>query len=473
MMKKFIQFIYILLFLLLAIACQESDKFSSDPNLKLTYSKDELNFDTVFTAVPSPVQRFKIYNKNNNSITFNSIKLVNAEKSGFRINVDGLAGTDFHDIDLLRKDSLYIMVDIIANKPTSNQRNAEDAIELSWNGNKEYIKLKTFVEDVDILENKTISSNTTLTANKGYYIKGKVTVAENTTLTIEEGTNLYFDQKGSLNIEGSIIAEGSSQKRITFRGHRFDLIERDIPYDNASGQWEGIFIGANSFENIFKNVNIRNSQIGINFATSASTNQKKATLINSIIHNTSQYGLKAINCNIDAINCQFTNSTGGLLVLTGGNYSFLHCTIANYYRWHPRTTSDIVLTDMIEQTKYPFTQCNFTNCIIVGTFHDELDLFLTQTNSQLLFDNCVIQSSRPLTDQWFKNTIWNIDSAFIFKDLDLDKKFFYSFELIEDSSARNAANKVASLKASTDLRGISRFADSRPDIGCYEWYPDE
>lgn len=457
---------------LLAIACEESDKFSSDPNLKLAYSKEELNFDTVFTTVASPVEKLKIYNRNNNSITFSSIKLVNPEKSGFRINVDGLAGTDFQDIDLLRKDSIYIMVDIIANKLVGNQTNAEDAIELSWNGNTEYIKLKTFVQDVDIWENKTIDSNTTLTADKGYYIKGKVTVAENTTLTIEEGTNLFFDQKGSLHIEGRIIAEGTQKKRITFRGHRFDLIERDIPYDNASGQWMGIIVGANSFENIFTNVNIRNSQIGIDFTLSNPT-RKKATLTNTIVHNTSQYGLKAINCNIDAVNSQFSNSTGGLLMLTGGSYSFLHCTIANYYRWHPRTTSDLVLTDRIEQTSYPLAKCQFTNSIIVGTFYDELDIFLTQENNKISFLNCLIQSSKPLSDPWFKNTIWNIDSAFIFKDLNTENQFFYSFELTEESSARNAANIEAAHKAPTDLRGVSRFADSKPDIGCYEWYPEK
>lgn len=471
-MKIFCRLSSILILTLLVLACDESDKFSSDSGLRLEYSQDALRFDTVFTTVLSPVQRVKVYNRNDNSISISSIKLMNPETSGFRINVDGQAGTEFQDVDLLRKDSLYIMVDVKADALNGASPVIKDAIELSWNGNTEQIQLEAYAIDVDIWNDKTIDSDTRLTADRGYYIKGKVSVAPNATLTIEEGTTLYFDQKGSLNIEGKIIARGTAGKRITFRGHRFDLIERNVPYDNASGQWRGITIGANSYHNVLENVNIRNSGIGIDFVSS-SPDRKKATLVNSIVHNTSEYGIKAVNCNIEAMNCLFSNSAAGVLTLAGGRYSFLHCTIANYYRWHPRTTPCVTLTDIAGQEKYPLSECDFANSIVAGTFRDELEMIFTQENNSIQFSNCLIQSSKALDDKRFQNTIWNIESVFLFKDLNTEGQYFYNFELPEGSTARDAANIDAAQKAPTDLRGISRFSDSKPDIGCYEWYKDE
>lgn len=455
---------------LLFSACEEDDKFSSDSSLKLEYSTDVLQFDTVFATIASPMQRMKIYNRNDNSITFSSISLLSPETSGFRINVTGQSGTSFENIDLLRKDSIFIIADIrVLN---GKNKKIEDYLELKWNGNTQLIPLEAYILDVEIWEDdRTIDTDTYLTADKGYYIKGKVSVSPNATLSIQEGTTLYFDQKGSLDIAGKIVAKGTSEKRITFRGHRFDFIQQNVRYDNASGQWEGITIEENSFDNILENVNIRNSKVGINFIQST-TDKQKATLTNTIVHNTSEYGIKAINCKIDAINCQFSNSTGGLLTLIGGNYSFTHCTIANYYKWHPRLQSSVILTDKTGSETFPFSACTFENSIIAGIFKDELELFLTQKdNNSILFSNCIIQSSVALNDKWFENTTWNIESVFPFENLNIDKDYCYSFGLTEGSTAINAANKTVATNYPTDLRGISRLSDSGPDIGCYEWYP--
>lgn len=471
-MVKYFRLSCILSIALLLFACEEDDKFSSDSSLKLESSQDTLRFDTIFTTIASPIQKLKIYNRNDNSITISSIKLVDPESSGFRINVDGQAGSQFEDIEVLRKDSIFIFVDIKAE--TLNQKNAnmEDAIELSWNGNTKRIRLEAHAIDVDIWDDKTIESDTHLTADKGYYIRGKVNVAEHATLSIDKGVTLYFDQKGALNINGKLVAQGTNDERITLRGHRFDLIQQDVPYDHASGQWMGVTFGANSFDNILENVTIRNSQVGIHFASS-NPDRKKATLINTMVHNTSEYGIKAVNCNIDAVNCQFSNSLNQVLTLVGGKYSFLHCTIANYYRWSPRLASCVIVTDLQGQDRYPLAECNFTNSIIVGTFRDELDVLLSDPNSSALFYNCLIQSSTARDNNWFKNTIWNIDSVFLFKDLDSDRRHYYNFELIEESTAKDAANIDAAQSAPTDLRGISRFSDSKPDLGCYEWYKND
>lgn len=466
-MKQFLK-LSILLFTLVAIitACEESDKFSSDSNLKLEFSADTLRFDTVFTTIASPMQRVKVYNRNNNSISFESIEILDANASGFRINVDGQSGTKFEDVNLLRKDSIYIMVDAKLNETKGTNILVKDAICLKWNGNTEYIRLEAYGVNVEVWDKKVISTNTKLTAEKGYYIKSSLTIDEGATLEVEAGATFYLDKQASIIINGTIVARGTPKKPITFRTHRFDMLEANILYDNASGQWQGITVGANSFDNIFENVRIRGSYQGLNFLPST-PKQQKAILINTIVHNTAEFGIKAVNAKIDAVNCQITNSKGSLINLVGGSYSFLHCTIANYYRWHARNNSSVLLSEEDQGVKYKLEKCEFKNSIIVGSMQSELGIYVSET-TPFSFNNCLIQALYPSEDARFKKTIWNIDSPFLFKNLNVDKRYIYSFELPKGSAAINTANPEFAKDAPLDLRGISRTTN-KPDIGAYEW----
>lgn len=449
----------------LIISCSDSDNFSSDPNLKIQIPTDIISFDTVFATIASPIQEFHIYNRNKHSISFESIELMNATESGFRLNVNGQAGTAFHGEELLKKDSILILVDIKA--PENSNSLIEDKIKLSWNGNTEYITLQATPINVEIWDDKQINQDMQLAAGKAYYIRGEVVVNEGANLSIDKGATLYFDQKGSLTVNGSIEAKGTTDQPITFRGHRFDFAEPGILYDNVSGQWKGITIGANSFNNLFENVRIRNAERGLTFLEST-TNTKKATLINTIIHNSSETGLSAINSAIDAINCQISNSKGALISLTGGNYTFLHCTIGNYYQWHSRTLPSVILEDTKAQKQVPLN-ANFINSIIVGTFTDELAEFYNKDISSCTFTNCLIQTSKAKETSNFVNTQWNIGNVFLFNYLNYNGDYNYSFELTADSSAKDKADPNYSNTIPYDLRGVSRLADKNPDIGCYEW----
>lgn len=450
----------------LLISCDDGDNFSSDPNLKLDFPTDIITFDTVFMSVISPMQGFYVSNKNKHSISFESIELMNAEESGFRINVNGQAGTVFRDEDLLKKDSILILVDINAIQSTGTGV-TEDKIKFSWNGNTSYVTLRANPIEVEIWDDKEISEYTQLTSDKGYYIKGKITVNEGTTLSIEKGTTLYFDKNASLTINGTLIANGTTDAPITFRGHRFDFVEPGILYDNTADQWQGVTIGKNSFDNQLQNVRIRNAKYGLNFLESSPSN-KKATLTNTVIHNMSEAGLNAINCDIEAINCQITNSRGTLLNLNGGKYSFLHCTISNFYEWHPRLIASVILSDSKDANTVPLN-VQFTNSIIVGTFKDELSDYYNRDISSATFTNCVIQSSKERNDQEFINTLWNIDKVFLFKTLNNKNNFVYSFELPKESAAIDKADLTHASLAPNDLRGVSRLTDGKPDIGCYEY----
>lgn len=464
-MKKII-YLFIICFSVFT-ACQDSDDFSTDKNLSLTFSTDTIGFDTVFTTIGSATKQFKIYNRNKNSLTIESIELVNAAKSGFRMNIDGEKGTKLTNIDILKKDSLYGFVEITVDPAnTKNPLLIRDSIRLIVNGNTQYIQLEAVGQDVYIWKDKTITKDSVITGDKPLLVYNTLTINKGVKLEIQKGTTFFLRNNAGVDVYGTLIAQGSISEPVIFRGSRFDNIEADIPFDNVPGQWTGMVFHPESFDNKFENVIVRNAIRGMTFAAS-DTQNVKAGFINTIVQNTTEYGMTAVNCKINAENCLFANSKGAALALLGGEYSFLHCTLANYYRWASRQAECLVLGNSDKGVVYPLIKCDFINSIIYGSAMDEL--YLSGTGSvtfDYLFRNCLIKTPQ-LTSDYFVNTIWNADPLF----LDLNGKgiYSYNFELQEGSPARGKADKSYSQQVPFDMKGNSRLGDSNPDIGCYEW----
>ena len=110
MKSKALYLIYIfpILFLLSLAACDDMDDYSSDPKHTLWFSQDTLRMDTVLTGIPTSTRQLKVYNPHKKALLISSIILADAGKSGFRINVDGIRGDQFSDIEIAGEDSLYI-----------------------------------------------------------------------------------------------------------------------------------------------------------------------------------------------------------------------------------------------------------------------------------------------------------------------------------------------------------------------------
>ena len=75
-------------------------------------SSDTILFDTIFTTIGSTTKQFKCYNNYNGILTISSIHLEQETNSPFRINVDGVSGIHFENIELLPGDSAYIFVEV-------------------------------------------------------------------------------------------------------------------------------------------------------------------------------------------------------------------------------------------------------------------------------------------------------------------------------------------------------------------------
>jgi hypothetical protein len=463
--KKYISPITIFLFILF-YACKDGDNFSTDKNLTLAFSENTISFDTVFSSIGSATKRFKIYNRNENSLRIESIELANASASRFRMNIDGEKGTRLTNIEILKKDSLYGFIEVtIDPEESKNPLLIRDSIRFVVNGNTQYLQLEAVGQDVYIWKNKVIGGDTTLTDKKPFLIYDSLVVNKGVTLSVKEGVVFFMKNNASVKINGTLDTKGTAQAPVTFRGSRFDNIEADIPYGNVPGQWDGITFHSGSYNNSLEYVVIKNATKGITFSKS-DAGDKKAVLKNIIVQNTSEYGLQAINCKIDIENGLFANSGKYVVSLSGGEYSFLHCTLANYHRWSARQSESLLLNNTYGDDLSPLTKCDFINSIIYGSVSNEI--LLKGINSIPFvyeFRNCLIKGLQ-IADNHFINTIWNTDPQF--KDLNSAGIYSYNFELQSSSPAVGKADKAYSTLVPLDLKGKSRLHDSAPDIGCYE-----
>ena len=91
-------------------SCSDEDSFTADRNSVLEFSQDTIAFDTVFTGITTPTERFYVYNKNDKGVRIASVKLEKGGTSGFLINVDGQNGTNINDVQVLKKDSIFVFV---------------------------------------------------------------------------------------------------------------------------------------------------------------------------------------------------------------------------------------------------------------------------------------------------------------------------------------------------------------------------
>ena len=458
--------VLLVLFLMLFNSCQEGNDFSDSEELTLSFSNDTIRFDTVFTTLGSATKQFKIYNRNNNSLTIQSIELVNASKSGFRMNIDGEKGTKLTNVDILKKDSLYGFIEVTVDPTnTKNPMLIRDSIRLVVNGNIQYVQLEAVGQDVYIWNDKVVTTDSVITGDKPLLIYNSLTISKGVTLEVQKGTTFFLRNNATIDVYGNIIVQGTVQETIVFRGSRFDNIDGNIPYDNTPGQWNGITFHAESYGNVLKNVIVKNAVRGVTFSP-ADTQYKKAELTNTIVQNTSEYGLLAINCYIDFQNCLFVNSKGAAVSLIGGKYSFLHCTLANYYRWSMRQKECLAIGNVYEGKAYDLDKCDFINSIVSGSASGELLLSDVSTvGYNYRFQNCLIKALEQKNEH-FVNTVWNVDPLFV--NINNNKGYSYNFELQATSPAIGKADRSYSLLLPYDLKGRSRLADTDPDIGCYE-----
>lgn len=469
---------------ILFLSSCNKNTFTTDPSDLLEFSTDTVQFDTIFTSIGSATNYFVVRNSNQSkSIKIDQIFVSGESNSKYRLNIDGLSTNSYDDYELAPGDSLFIFVEVTID-PNQDEMIEEDSIIFVSNGNIQNVKLISYGQDVTLINGEYLMNDTTWTADKPVLIYNSALIDTFATVTVEAGTQVYFHRGSSLFVKGSLIVNGSQDNMVTFTSDRLEDY-----YSETAGQWgsflqddngntTGIFGGihmlAGSRYNSFNYAEIKNSIIGLQVDSCVTPGTPTLILKNTNVENSKIIGLYALGAHIEAENCVFANSGQyNVACIIGGEYSFTHCTMANYWVGN-RQTPQLILNNYYTydigagtQVSYrDLTNAYFGNCIIYGSREEEFELDLAQdAMSNFRFDNCLIKSKEyeDITgSDYFIDNIWNENPEF----METASPFDYHLDTL--SPAKDVAKVSISNLVPNDQDGNSRLSDNGPDIGAFE-----
>ena len=88
------------------------DGFTTSPSDVLAFNKDTVTFDTVITLQGTATTQMVVYNRSKKQINISSIKVAGLTSKGhFHLNVDGIRGDEFHNVEIRGNDSIYIFIE--------------------------------------------------------------------------------------------------------------------------------------------------------------------------------------------------------------------------------------------------------------------------------------------------------------------------------------------------------------------------
>jgi hypothetical protein len=456
------------LFIIIFSSCHKETYYTSS-SAKLSFSTDTVMFDTVFSTIGSATKRLMVHNPYDKAIKISKIYVGKGSASNFKLNIDGLASNETTDVEIAAKDSMYIFVEVTVDPTGSNSPVIiDDSVVFVTNGEVQKVTLEAYGQDVHLYKDSTIQS-TVWTADKPYLIYDYLLVDSLQTLTIEAGAVIYMHHDASFIVHGSLVANGTLDKHIVFRGDRLEELYKDL-----NGQWGYIAMVNGSTNNILNYVEIKNATAGIQIGEYSDNLNSTLELSNCLIQNMSFAGIYAFGATITAYNTIIDDCAYYALgVFRGGSYHFVHSTISNSTSSSKNYPS--VLLSNNYGTSYPGSLENayFGNCIIYGSLDNEIGFINTGGTFNYLFDHCLIKVKPSADTSYFQGI--NITDTTYFKNLikNKDPKFLYpdtfNFQLDSLSPAINEGLLEIATPYPLDYNGTNRLLnDGLPDLGAFE-----
>ena len=507
-MRKWLRIIGVLLAIALTKACDYDLSFSPAQTQDIRFSSDTVYLDTVFTSIGSSTYNLRIYNQANHNIKIGSIRLGQASDSQFRLNVDGMHGQDFNDVEILANDSIYVFIettvnikDYAANAPEFLYNDQllvdEQTVELITlvkdaiflypkreDGFKEMIPLGTDeegnafgIEGFYLEDNELIFTN-----ERPYVIYGYAGVPSEKTVRFEAGARIHFhDNSGLIAAESSsvhVLGEQSAdaemqEGEVIFEGDRLEPFFENIP-----GQWGTIWLTAGSTNHIFRHATIKNASVGILMDYNDKTENPTLVLEQTQIHNSSAVGLWAKTGHVRAVNSIFGNAgNASFFGNIGGSYEFTHCTFANYWNRSFRSTPAVILNDYVpisetEDFVMPLEKAVFANCIIDG--NQTVEFGVEQKGDQELsfsLDHTALRFS-PADETIYENPYYDFSSSTLYPKLILNKQTAFhqpstnDFRISQESEVIGLGKSTHAASVPVDLNGVDRT--NLPDLGAFQ-----
>ncbi|MCX7743967.1 MAG: hypothetical protein N2167_05310 [Flavobacteriales bacterium] len=459
---------------------------------QISFSRDTVLFDTVFTQMGSHTEVFLIRNTGSQPVKFDRIFIGGGSNSPYRFNVNGVPGNSNNEVinvELDGNDSLYVFVEVTLDPNNQTQPLIVlDSVVIETGTQSKRNILAAFGQDAhyfyptDTLAGpgipySVIPCNMVWTAEKPYVIVGWAVIDSDCKLTIQPGVRVHFFNNGALWVykNGTLQVLGERDNPVVFEGTRLEYKYRETP-----GQWDRILINEGSTNNIIRNAIIKNGFIGLQCDNLDAINGSPGTpnqviLENVQIRNMSGLGIYSNNFNLRAYNLLVNNCGQYSTVFAfGGNIELYHSTIVNYWsrstrrfpalfmnNFYVRPSDNIVLSQPLN--------AKFYNSIFYGNADNEVGWdYVTTTALNFTFDHCLLKIDPEVNTSditRFNQIIKNTDPRF-------EDTFIQDFRLKENSSAINQGdpgfviNNINQLLF--DLKGSNRLWNGKPDLGAFE-----
>lgn len=428
-------------------ACRQDFVFQPSQG-GLTFSRDTIYFDTVFTNIGSSTYTLKVYNNSNSDIKIPTIRFGQGLDSKYRMTVDGMVGNNnriFEDVELLANDSLYIFIETTVNIAEANPETFlyTDQIEFqNVSSQAQTVELVTLIQDAYFLfpqrdeegvyesiplgedaiygffldENDPNNGNELIWTNeKPYVIYGYAAVPPDKTLTIQAGARIHCHFNSGIIAynnstikalgEPSLDANNPNENEIIFEGDRLEP-----GFSNVPGQWGFIWLTQGSTNHEFEHVTIKNGTVGLYVTGNTSYDNPNADLRlrNTQIYNCSNMGILSLTGYISGENLVINNAgQASLACAYGGKYAFNHCTFNN--SWPSSQQVAVLVTnndDRFDPTTQDLVQADFHNCIIHGGNSITMSLDAEETAAfNYLFDHCLIRFNN-INNQFTNNPLY-------------------------------------------------------------------
>lgn len=449
----------IVLFILL-FSCQPNEELiSKRPSLQLAISQDTVLFDTLLSSQGSITRRFRIYNPNKEAVKFSKIALGKGNESPYSLIINGRETNNLSNEVLLGKDSLQVLVRVFIDPQDQNLPYlVKDSVVFDWNENSGHVKLVAYGQDAVFVNGETLC-DVTWTADRPYVIYNYALVDTLCTLTVEPGAQIFLDNGVGLFVKGSLKMLGTKDARITVKNTRFDA-----QYQQAPGQWDGLYFLEGSQANEVLYADISNGSIGLRIGTPDEDAIFDVVVENTTIQHMNIGGILAFSSDVRVINTLIYNC-GDYLVgnFAGGNYYYDHCTLVNepnfFFREGPSVqfSDNLVLAD--NSLLVADLNLKIRNTLIWGS--EEEELLISESGQAVVTKDFVsgILKTKIGINNFFPSQEGNFPG--------FTHPFLFDYTL---DTLSNAQNKGTDIGISIDLLGIPR--DTKPDIGAFERVED-
>ena len=489
---------FVLVLFLLALATSlwtcRKDRFTTDPGARLEFSMDTVFFDTVFTTIGSTTQLVKVYNRNDQPVRISNIELEGGTSSDYRINVDGIPGDSFTDVEVGAGDSLWMFVEVTIDPGDQNLPFiVEDRVRFETNGNEQNVELVSWGQNANfhggIGQLTVLECDEVWEPDLPHVVYGIVAVDEGCCLTINAGAEVYCHAKSGIYVfKGCIDVLGQLGNEVIFQGDRLEPNFQDVP-----GQWGielafefetdfgveqatvargGIWL-TESIGSTIDHAIIKNGNIGIQVDTTG-TSGDALTITNTVIENMGIIGLFGQGAHISGCNNLIADCGQNCAAFTiGGRYQFAYTTFANYWSDGTRQAPAFVLNnyyfDVNDNLQLrTLNETWFHNCIMYGNNAELSDFneFLVDIQEDdfqdYRFEYCGVDTDQDLSNEArFLNMVNGQQPPFI-------DTFTGNFRLSGNaSSSWNDGTPLGpTCTPGSDLEGtIRQFPSTK---GCYE-----